>query len=57
MVVVDQGQCFLLILLIGAIVGFWRGGVREVITCAVILGAVLFLVAGGTHWLDGSRHK
>lgn len=50
-VVVDQGQCFLLMLLVGAVIGFWRGWVREVITCAVILGAVLFLIAGGENLL------
>ncbi len=50
-VVVDQGQCFLLMLLVGAVVGFWRGWVREVVTCAVVLGSVLFLVAGGENFL------
>jgi len=51
MLVVDQGQCFLLMLLVGAVVGFWRGWVREVITCTIILATLLFLTLGGADLL------
>ena len=45
--VIGTFQCFLFFLLITAIIGFTRGWMREVITMAIILGAVLFLLNGG----------
>lgn len=45
-------QCFVFFLLITAIIGFMRGWMREVITMAIILGGVLFLLNGG----DGLIH-
>ena len=49
--VIGSFQCFLFFLVITAFVGFARGWVREVITMAIILGAVLFLLNGGTGLL------
>ena len=45
--VIGETQCLFFLLLIGAIVGFLRGWQREVITAAIVLGVVLFLVVGG----------
>ena len=45
--VFSQSQTFFALLLIGAVVGAYRGWHREVIACAVILATVLFLVNGG----------
>ncbi|HEU0026940.1 MAG TPA: hypothetical protein VFQ25_07470 [Ktedonobacterales bacterium] len=42
-----QSQCFFLLALIAAARGYYRGWGREIITCAVTLGGVLFLTAGG----------
>jgi hypothetical protein len=42
-----QNQCFLAVLLIAAARGYARGWHREIITCAIILGSVLFLTIGG----------
>lgn len=49
--VIGSFQCFLFFLLITAFIGFARGWMREVITMAIILGAVLFLLNGGTGLL------
>lgn len=46
----DQGELFGVIVAVFALTGFWRGWGREVITCAVVLCAVLFLISGGDRW-------
>ena len=45
--VIGSFQCFLVFLVITAFIGFARGWMREIITMAIILGAVLFLLNGG----------
>lgn len=45
--VVGATQCFFVVLLITAGIGLMRGFMREVITMALVLGAVLFLLNGG----------
>jgi hypothetical protein len=52
-VIVGPTQCFFVILLITAFIGLSRGWVREVITMAIVLGTVLFLLNGG----DGLLHQ
>jgi hypothetical protein len=49
--VLDQTHVFFIIVGAMALVGFIRGWSREVVTCAVVLGAVLFLIAGGERML------
>jgi hypothetical protein len=51
--VVGQTQCYMLALVIAAAVGAHRGWGREVITCAILLGTVLFLFNGGIDFLLG----
>jgi hypothetical protein len=51
--VVGQTQCFTLALVIAAAVGVHRGWLREIITCAILLGTVLFLNFGGLDFLLG----
>jgi hypothetical protein len=48
---VGPAQCFLVILLITGLVGMARGWVREIITMAIVLGTVLFLLNGGNGLL------
>ncbi len=50
--VIGATQCFFVVLLITGLVGLMRGFLREVITMALVLGAVLFLLNGG----DGLLH-
>lgn len=45
--VITQSQCFLIALVLGASIGARRGWGREVVTCAIILGTVLFLLNSG----------
>lgn len=49
--VISQSQCFLIALVIAAAVGARRGWGREVVTCAIILGTVLFLSNGGGNFI------
>lgn len=49
----DSSQCFFVLVAVAALVGYIRGWAREVVTCAVVLGAVLYLAAGGERWLVG----
>ena len=49
--VIGSFQCFLVFLLITAFIGFARGWMREIITMAIILGSVLFLLDGGNGLL------
>jgi hypothetical protein len=51
MMTITSSECFFVIVLITAFIGLWRGWVREVITTAVLLGVVLFLMLGGTEIL------
>lgn len=51
--VIGAMQCFLVILLITGLIGFTRGFLREVITMAIVLATVVFLVNGG----DGLLHN
>lgn len=46
-----QSQCFFILALLAAARGYSRGWSREIITCAVTLGGVLFLTAGGSTGL------
>lgn len=52
---ISQTQCFLLAVVLAGVLGARRGWGREVITCAIILGTVLFLSNGGgsllSRWL------
>ena len=48
---ITSGECLFVILLVAAFVGIWRGWIREVITTAILLGAILFLSLGGQDWL------
>lgn len=50
--VIGQSQCFLIALVLSAAVGARRGWNREVITCAIVLGTVLFLLNGGADMLN-----
>ncbi|MGH2514892.1 MAG: hypothetical protein ACRDHP_04485 [Ktedonobacterales bacterium] len=50
---VSQSQCFLIALVLTGAIGARRGWGREVITCAIILGTVLFLLNGGGNVLAG----
>lgn len=50
--VIGQSQCFLIALVVSAAVGARRGWNREVITCAIVLGTVLFLLNGGADMLN-----
>ena len=45
--VIGETQCLFILLIIAGVTGFSRGWQREVITCAIVLGVVLFLVVGG----------
>ena len=53
---ISQTQCFLIAAVLTAVIGARRGWGRDVITCAIILGTVLFLSNGGgnilTNWLS-----
>jgi hypothetical protein len=44
---ITSGECLFIILLIAAFIGLWRGWIREVITTAILLGVILFLLLGG----------
>jgi hypothetical protein len=46
-----QSQCFFILTLAAAVRGFYRGWGREIITCAMTLGGVLFLSVGGSEGL------
>lgn len=52
---ISQTQCFMIALVLTGAIGARRGWGREVITCAIILGTVLFLSNGGgnvlANWL------
>lgn len=50
--VIDQQTAFVGALAIAAMAGFKRGWGREVITCAIILGTVLFLSNGGDQMIS-----
>lgn len=62
--VIGQVQCFLIAVLIGAVVGVRRGWNREVITAAIILATTLLLTLGGadllaswlSHGIVGTAH-
>ena len=51
--IIGQTQCFMIALVIAAAIGAHRGWGREVITCAILLGTVLFLANGGMNFLLG----
>lgn len=44
---ITSGECFFVIVLATAFIGLWRGWIREVITTAILLGVILFLLLGG----------
>jgi hypothetical protein len=44
---ITSGECFFVIILVAAFIGLWRGWLREVITTAILLGVILFLMLGG----------
>ncbi len=46
-----QSQMFFIVALASAVWGFFRGWGRAIITCALTLGGVLFLTAGGSAGL------
>lgn len=45
--VLNESQCFFVLLLVAAARGYARGWHREIITTAISLGSVLFLTIGG----------
>lgn len=45
---ITSSECFFVIILAAAFIGLWRGWVREVITTAILLGVILFLMLGGS---------
>ena len=45
---ITSSECFFVIVLTAAFIGLWRGWVREVITTAILLGVILFLMLGGS---------
>ncbi len=47
-----QSQFVFIVTLVVAAWGYYRGWGREIITCAMTLGGVLFLTAGGSAWLE-----
>ena len=48
---ITQNECLFIILLVAAFIGLWRGVIREVITTAILLGVILFLILGGQGFL------
>lgn len=48
---ITSGECFFVIILTAAFIGLWRGWIREVITTAILLGVILFLMVGGSEIL------
>jgi hypothetical protein len=50
--VIGQSQFFLIALVLSSAIGARRGWSREVITCAIVLGTVLFLLNGGADMLN-----
>ncbi len=44
---ITSSECFFVIILTTAFIGLWRGWIREVITTAILLGVILFLMLGG----------
>jgi len=48
---ITSSECFFVIILTAAFIGLWRGWVREVITTAILLGVILFLLLGGSDVL------
>ncbi len=48
--VIGSETCLFIIVIIAALIGL-RGWVREVVTMAIVLGTVLFLIAGGNGLL------
>lgn len=51
--IIGATQCFLVVLLFTGVVGLMRGFLREVITMAIVLASVVFLLNGG----DGLLHN
>lgn len=49
--VIGETQMFLIIILITGLIGMRRGWAREVITTAIVLATVVFLVSGGVTLL------
>lgn len=45
---ITSSECFFVIILTAAFLGLWRGWIREVITTAILLGVILFLLLGGS---------
>jgi hypothetical protein len=50
--VIGQSQFFMIALVLSSAIGARRGWSREVITCAIVLGTVLFLLNGGADMLN-----
>jgi hypothetical protein len=48
---ITSSECFFVIILTAAFLGLWRGWIREVITTAILLGVILFLLLGGSDVL------
>jgi hypothetical protein len=48
---ITSSECFFVIILTAAFLGLWRGWIREVITTAILLGVILFLLLGGADVL------
>src|SRR5579859_6547608 len=44
---ITSGECFFVVILVAAFICLWRVWIREVITTAILLGAILFLMLGG----------
>jgi hypothetical protein len=48
---IGPAQFMFLFILFTGLAGWWRGWLREIITLAITLGSVLFLLNGGIIWL------
>lgn len=50
--VIGAAQCFFVILVVAGVVGLFRGFVREIITMAIVLAAILFLSNNGNNLIQ-----
>ncbi|HEY7781856.1 MAG TPA: CvpA family protein [Ktedonobacterales bacterium] len=50
--IIGAAQCFFIILVVAGLVGLMRGFVREIITMAIVLAAILFLSNSGNNLIQ-----
>jgi len=49
---ISATQCFLIVVIVFALIGLLRGWLREIVTTAIILGSIVFLSIGGSQYLS-----